>query len=131
VAYDIMHTECPKKDVYTRFIFRIIMCINLFGIPCISYFHLSAVVVNYYKTVLRYQPLPSAKSIKALTTIQLTYRWLITHACCVPANHRENLKRVKRETYNMPMDFLSDAPWKAIICSPLGQNGGASQRKCT
>jgi hypothetical protein len=28
-----------QKDVYTRLIFRIIMCIHLFGILCICSFH--------------------------------------------------------------------------------------------
>jgi hypothetical protein len=30
----------------------------------------------------------------------------------------------------MPVDFLSDAPWEALICSPRSQNGGASQWNC-
>jgi hypothetical protein len=30
----------------------------------------------------------------------------------------------------MPMDFLSDAPWEDLICSPRSQNGGASQWNC-
>jgi hypothetical protein len=30
----------------------------------------------------------------------------------------------------MPVDFLSDIPWQALICSPWSQNGGASQWNC-
>jgi hypothetical protein len=29
---------------------------------------------------------------------------------CIPAHRRAHRKRVKRETYNKPMDFLSDPP---------------------
>jgi hypothetical protein len=30
----------------------------------------------------------------------------------------------------MPVDFLSDTPWEALICSPRSQNGGESQWNC-
>jgi hypothetical protein len=30
----------------------------------------------------------------------------------------------------MPVDFLSDTPWEALICSPRSWNGGASQWNC-
>jgi hypothetical protein len=29
--------------------------------------------------------------------------------------------------YNMPIDFLSDAPWQALIFNPQTQNGGVRQ----
>jgi hypothetical protein len=41
------------------------------------------------------------------------------------ANRRVYRKRVKRETYNMPVYFLSDTPWEALICK--SENGVASQ----
>jgi hypothetical protein len=28
---------------------------------------------------------------------------------------------------NMPIDYQSDTPWEALICSPQSQNGGVSQ----
>jgi hypothetical protein len=31
---------------------------------------------------------------------------------------------------NITMDFLSDTPWKALICSPWIQNGDASHWNC-
>jgi predicted metal-binding protein len=49
---------------------------------------------------------------------------------CVPVNRRVYRKRVKQEAYNMPVYFLSDAPWEALICSPRCQYGGASQWNC-
>jgi hypothetical protein len=30
----------------------------------------------------------------------------------------------------MPVYFLCDTPWEALICSPRSQNGGASQWNC-
>jgi hypothetical protein len=36
----------------------------------------------------------------------------------------------KGETYNMPVDFLSDKPWEVLICRPGSQNGGASTWNC-
>jgi hypothetical protein len=30
----------------------------------------------------------------------------------------------------MSVDFPSDTPWQALICSPRSQNGGASQWNC-
>jgi hypothetical protein len=30
----------------------------------------------------------------------------------------------------MPVYFLSDTAWEALICSPRSQNGGASQWNC-
>jgi hypothetical protein len=59
------------------------------------------------------------------------YRWLSLYAGgYVPANRRVHRKRVKRETYKMPVDFLSNTQWEALICSPRRQNGWASQWNC-
>jgi hypothetical protein len=44
---------------------------------------------------------------------------------CFPVNRCVYKKYVQQETYNM--DFLSDAPSEALICSQQSQNGGASQ----
>jgi hypothetical protein len=52
---------------------------------------------------------------------------LVIRGGCVTANRLVYRKRVKRETYNMPVDFLSYTPCEALICSPCSQNGGASQ----
>jgi hypothetical protein len=40
---------------------------------------------------------------------------LIIHGGCILANCRLYWKHVKWKTYNMPMDFLSDTPWEALI----------------
>jgi hypothetical protein len=55
---------------------------------------------------------------------------LVIRGGCFPVNRRVYRKRVKRETYNTLVDFLSDPPWEALICSPRSQNGGASQWNC-
>jgi hypothetical protein len=42
----------------------------------------------------------------------------------VPANLHIYRKHITRGTYNMPLDFVIDTPWEALICSNRSQNGG-------
>jgi hypothetical protein len=61
---------------------------------------------------------------------QVQYRWLSLCAEVAFLWIAACIENAWNEKHNMLVDFMSDTPWEAFICSHRNQNGGASQWNC-